>query len=527
MAATGRNFEVEAARRFHELTKHSYTSVRTGDHYLDWDNEPFKFKLYPQALALALPREFSLPRVPTFAALAGAGMPEAPSGPLNLERLARILFCAAGLTRTRRVGGHDYHFRAAASAGALYPIEVYLAAAAVDGLASGLYHFCPADLKLRTLREGDWREIISHACADQAVVANAGAVLFLSTIFWRSAWKYRARSYRYCFWDAGTILANLSASAAAEGVRTQIISAFVDREVEHLLGIDGEREGAICLVALDDPTSVHAPVQASAECGIQAPAALTLESLPLSAEERTYDELIGLHHASKLSAREEVEQFRSRHVVPASQRSSTPGEAASSGALKTLVLEPSDVRAGLSLSETILRRGSTRVFARKPISTAALAHVLYAASCRPQIDFDPLSDTYLIINAVEGVEPGAYFYRRESASLELLKAGEFRAQAGYLCLEQALGADCSVLLCFMADLEQVLQVLGNRGYRDAHLEAGILGGNAYLAAYALGLGATGLTFYDDDTSEFFAPYGQRKSPLLMVAIGVPAGAAAR
>ncbi len=63
--------------------------------------------------------------------------------------------------------------------------------------------------------------------------------------------------------------------------------------------------------------------------------------------------------------------------------------------------------------------------------------------------------------------------------------------------------------------------LGNRGYRDAHLEAGILGGRAYLAAYALGRGASGLTFYDDDTTRFFAPHAAGKSPLLMVAVGVP------
>jgi hypothetical protein len=66
----------------------------------------------------------------------------------------------------------------------------------------------------------------------------------------------------------------------------------------------------------------------------------------------------------------------------------------------------------------------------------------------------------------------------------------------------------------------VLSVLGNRGYRDIHLEAGILGGRAYLAAYALGLGATGLTFYDDDTAAFFGAYPS-KSPILMVALGVP------
>jgi hypothetical protein len=81
--------------------------------------------------------------------------------------------------------------------------------------------------------------------------------------------------------------------------------------------------------------------------------------------------------------------------------------------------------------------------------------------------------------------------------------------------------DCSALVVYMTDLERGLDALGNRGYGDAHLEAGIHGGRAYLAAYSLGRGATGLTFYDDDTTKSFATHAEGKSPLLMVAIGVP------
>ena len=146
-----------------------------------------------------------------------------------------------------------------------------------------------------------------------------------------------------------------------------------------------------------------------------------------------------------------------------------------------------------------------------------------ASSDHPQADFPALTDTYLIVNAAEGLEPGAYYYNRDARAFELLKAGNFRGEAGYLCLEQPLGMDCSALVVYMADLERALSAFGNRGYGDAHLEAGILGGRAYLAAYSLGRGATGLTFYDDDTTKFFEPHAAGKSPLLMVALGVPRG----
>ena len=133
-----------------------------------------------------------------------------------------------------------------------------------------------------------------------------------------------------------------------------------------------------------------------------------------------------------------------------------------------------------------------------------------------------MTDTYLIVNAVGGLEPGAYYYSRHRRALELLKAGDLRGNAGYLCLEQPLGAECSALICYMADFDRLLGAMGNRGYRAAQLEAGLHGGRAYLAAYALQRGATGLTFYDDDTVEFFSPHAAGKIPLLMVAIGVPA-----
>ena len=498
------NRDIEAARTYHATTKHSYTSVRTDAHFLDWDNRPMPYKLYPEVSGLALPRDLSLARVPALEAIA-AGDPPTDGGDLTLEALTRILFCADGLTRRTRVGGEDYHFRAAPSAGALYPIEIYAAVAENGELEPGLYHFSPADLRLRGLRRGDWRGLIARAAAGRPSLLQARAVLVLSAIFWRSTWKYRARAYRYCFWDAGTMLANLLAAAAAEGLSTELVTAFADPEIEALLGIDGEHEGALCLVALGS--------------GADAPAAepelrpLNLETIPLSREEVGYPDLVRMHQASRLLSPDEVAAGADARVDLMA-----PPPASPANAVKPQLL---DASAGLSLGETILRRGSTRVFAHKPITAEELATIMAASSRHPRADFPPLSDTYLIVNAVDGIEPGAYYYRRQSGEFELLKAGNFRREAGYLCLEQPLGADCSALVCYMAGLERALAALGNRAYRDAHLEAGLHGGRAYLAAYALGRGATGLTFYDDDTANFFAPHAAGKSPLLMVAIGVP------
>jgi hypothetical protein len=73
----------------------------------------------------------------------------------------------------------------------------------------------------------------------------------------------------------------------------------------------------------------------------------------------------------------------------------------------------------------------------------------------------------------------------------------------------------------MADLKSLLDKLGNRGYRAAQMEAGITGGKIYLAAYAMKRGATGLTFYDDDVTEFFSPHAAGKSCIFVTSIGIP------
>jgi hypothetical protein len=90
-----------------------------------------------------------------------------------------------------------------------------------------------------------------------------------------------------------------------------------------------------------------------------------------------------------------------------------------------------------------------------------------------------------------------------------------------LALGQDLAADAAADVFWLADLEPVFARLGDRGYRAAALAAGIEGGKAYLASSAVGLGATGLTFFDDDVTAFFSPHATGKSVLFLLALGVP------
>ena len=125
----------------------------------------------------------------------------------------------------------------------------------------------------------------------------------------------------------------------------------------------------------------------------------------------------------------------------------------------------------------------------------------------------------MIVNDVDSLRSGSYVYHRDGQILEQIREGESRREAGHLALDQALGADASVNLYFMADLEPIVSRLGNRGYRAAQLEASITAGRVYLAAYALGLGGTGLTFYDDAVTDFFSPHAEDRSAMFLVAVG--------
>src|SRR5204863_9543663 len=98
---------------------------------------------------------------------------------------------------------------------------------------------------------------------------------------------------------------------------------------------------------------------------------------------------------------------------------------------------------------------------------------------------------------------------------------------GFLGLGQDLPADASVSVYWLTDLRLVLARFGNRGYRAAQLEAAIRGARLYLGAYALGLGATGLTFFDDDVTAFFSPHAAGKSVMFHMAIGRGKSSASR
>ena len=162
--------------------------------------------------------------------------------PLSLLELSRLLHYAYGITEKRE------QLRAAPSAGALYPIEIYPVANNVEGLAQGIYRYFVADHSLALVREGDFRHQMRRHALGEEMMERASVVLVLSAVFERSAWRYRERAYRYILLEAGHISQNIYLVATALGLGTCAVGAFDDHGYNKIMGVDGKKESVIYLM---------------------------------------------------------------------------------------------------------------------------------------------------------------------------------------------------------------------------------------------------------------------------------------
>jgi SagB-type dehydrogenase family enzyme len=481
---------------------------------MDPANRPSPFKRYRKLERQPLPTDLDPPADAHTAleVLSGHG-PPITSAALDPTILARLLYFSAGVTRYTYEGQRRNWFRASASAGNLHPLELYAACGAVIGLDTGLYHVDLDPFGLTRVRPVDVRAHLAHAVGEPAL-AGTPVVIVITGIPCRTTWKYAERGWRHVFWDAGSLLANLLAVAAAHGVPVHLAFGFVDRAVTHILGIDGTTECAVAVVAVGEPADERGTTAEPAEPTELDEIRLDVE--PLSPHPLEFPLVDDAQYATNLDAADELANWRQacaadhgRWIGPAAPMSI---DVPDHGELSRDTIET-----------LILRRGSTRLMARRTVPPVALTWVLSAATRPVPADAIPAGHTLLThelaVHGVEGHAPGLYQWA--AGTLGRHRAGtetKVRDLATYLCLGQPLGGDSAYTLFESADLDAILDAFGPRGYRAAHLEAGIVNGRLLLAAHALGHGATGLTFFDD---EIRAAFATRTSCLLVTAMGVP------
>jgi len=232
----------DAGGLYHQWSKPGYSQVLGA--VLDWGGQPERYKTYVDAEQIALPdprgyRGLSLEE----AVEARRSVRNFSGDPLSSEELSRLLHAAQSITE------HRWGFRAAPSAGALYPIELYAVVHDVAGLESGIYHYAVQEHGLELLRTGDFRSAMVRAGVGQAFLGQAGVCFVLSAIFQRTRWKYRERAYRYVLLEAGHIGQNLYLAATSMGLGACAVGAFFDDDLNSLMGLDGREEAVVYLLA--------------------------------------------------------------------------------------------------------------------------------------------------------------------------------------------------------------------------------------------------------------------------------------
>ncbi len=314
----------------------------------DLERLPWFYKRYELELPrVPLPRELPSTEASTVGVL--AGFVDVPKRALDLAQLARVLFLASGVVRTTARPTAVWLFRAAGSAGARFPIELYVAVPDGKALPAGVH----------------WYDPEAHALVQIGPPPRGGAVTVVSTgVPWRTGWRYRERGYRHVYWDSGTMLSQLLAAAASAGIEAELYTRFPDGQVTSLVGADGVHEWPVALVALGGAAPALEPSGGAAAGRVDAD---PIEFPLVTSAQRGGD-------------RDELgEPWPSREPVEVPLQESPPVE--------TVVLSRSSQR---------------RMDASRGLSGELLRTVLAAATRGIDVPHR------VVVNDVEGFEPGVY-----------------------------------------------------------------------------------------------------------------------
>jgi hypothetical protein len=416
----------------------------------DIDTLPWSYKRYDASLPrVELPRKLPPTSASTIAVLAGTADVEATA--VDLGQLARVLFLASGVVRTTERPYGTWYFRAAGSAGARFPLELYVAVRDGTQLPAGVHWYDPKE----------------HALVQIGPAPRAGAPTVVATgVPWRTGWRYRERGYRHIYWDGGTMLSQLLAAADSAGLDASLYTRFPDAIVTELVGADGVDEWPIAVVALGGEPALDATGAAHVGEVDAAPRAFPLAT----AAQRAGDGDV---------LREPWERGA---PVDVPIDDAPPVEA--------VVLRRSSQR---RMDPT---RGLSNDVARTALGVALRGiHVPH----------------FVAVHDVEGLEPGIYRWPELGAPL---RAEGLRNELGRVALGQGLAHDAAFVVIGATDVAS----LDDRSYREAQLAAGLVEGRLHLAAYALGAGASGMTFLDTEIAQLL---GAPLDALLFTCVGVP------
>jgi SagB-type dehydrogenase family enzyme len=519
------------AEYYHERTKYNPETLASKSQGLDWSKQPIPHKDYKIGTVYDLkPYLTEEPKSDLDGLLAS-----------RWQRLSRLLFCSYGLTaRVPTISGDTFYLRSAPSAGGLYPAEIYLISGGTPLLSAGIYNYQVRNHSLIHFWQDQqvWQSLV-QACFENGALQDCRLAIAVTSVFYRSAWRYQDRAYRRISLDIGHLLGNIEMASAIEDYQCSLIGGFVDSAVNDLLFLERDTESAIAIVPLVDlldeeitgrgqesrqPRSRRSlsPADATYFCPHALPSSLTNDYPSL----QDGDLLPYLHQVSQISQNADLPNllkniFPNLDSLPSAEGSkSDPTNQdldkynfpfCTKVSMKTVPINWGD-RLEM-LEHTILQRRSTRQFTGKRLELAELKAILDFAY-QPQhyadqgMDGNPdyfdlsLIETFVAVSGVTGLEEGCYYYAPKAQELRQIRFKNFREELHYLCLGQELGRDAGAVIFHTADLAKAVTKYGDRVYRYLHMDSGHLGQKINLAAIALGVGVSGIAgFFDDLVNE--------------------------
>ncbi|RKN84018.1 SagB family peptide dehydrogenase [Paenibacillus ginsengarvi] len=490
---------------------------------VDWDDAPLKYKLYRGLPAIPL-----CPEVP----LALPGRSAAPEP--GLKALGHMLWYTYGLTMWSQTYRADPIRQSAElmqtprryvpSGGGLYPNEIYVYVRTADAPA-GVYHYDAAHHRLLLIRAGEFDEYVSGVLGGRCRIPDCFAVLFVSAVFWRNFFKYGDFSYRLQGLDTGALIGQTLESAARFGFSAGVYYQYLDRAVNHLLGLSEREESVYAII----PLSVKSPDTWFAAGGDRTAdggegsreLCRELETVRHRFYERSkrikpYPLLLRMNEASM---QESAESFRE----------SAPTLHADSG-LRASYLPCAEAAEQDFAAICRARYSPETEFSLRPVTGEQVSALLRGAafSCRYRSDLGgasehPLSrvSLHVCLYSVEGIPDGAYRYEPVSHALRSLLPGDHRSRLQYGMFLHNINL-FQVPLCFhvtgRADFGK--PEWGYRGYRIQQMEAGVVVQRLLLAASAVGMAGRPLLGFDAGVCDvMYAIRPQGGTSLIQIPVG--------
>ncbi|WP_347252123.1 SagB/ThcOx family dehydrogenase [Legionella sp.] len=459
--------------------------------------KPQEFKNYADSLVTYLPR----PDVRSGTSLSESlsQMQANALKAMNLKDLSNLLYYSNGVTDQLNY----ILLRAAASAGALYPNDLYVAVINVSGLKPGIYYYHPANHSLTQMGDQQSLQLLSLASPYSDILKNTAAIIIIAANFDRTIWKYRERSFRYILPDAGHILSNLD--IAASSLRLPYVRTFFfdDEKMKSVLRLSPQDEGVLSLIVLGKNK-----VTELAEIPQFAPVALPKEVQDIEPTRLAY-QLTSVQWKKGFRKTPTIDMTKYQDEMP-------PTEA--------LIQLPPGSTAAEDTFVIIKNRRSFRQFSDLAVSLedfAGIIHQSFAPLRNPyNVEDGRRVELFVIVSKVTGLAKGVYRYIPEKAALEKIKEGDFSKKIYQAGLSQELLERAAFVIAWSVDFSRIGQLHGERDYRYANLESGIGGETTYLAAQARGLGACSVgAFYDDELRALLNLRNTAKHVLLLSAVG--------